>query len=161
MKLASGYCPTISLLEAGVNIGLGTDGCASNNDLDLFGEMRSAALIAKGHSSNASALTDTEALEMATINGAKAMGIEHKLGSIEPGKWADLIAVDLDSVFQQPVYNPLSQLIYTNSASRVSHSWIGGLAIVERSQLCAVDTAEIINKARQWRNKIINRSSLK
>ncbi|MBV1916236.1 MAG: TRZ/ATZ family hydrolase [Pseudomonadales bacterium] len=160
MKLASGYCPTISLLDAGVNVGLGTDGCASNNDLDLFSEMRSAALIAKANSGNASAITDTDAIEMATINGARVMGLEQKLGSIEPGKWADLIAVDLSSIFQQPVYNPLSQLIYTNSASQLSHSWIGGEAIVEQSQLTGIDTAEIITKAQQWRNKITNRSSL-
>ena len=154
MKLASGYCPTVSLLEAGVNVAIGTDGCASNNDLDLFGEMRSAALIAKANSGNAAAISDTDALEMATINGARAMGLEDKLGSIEVGKWADLIAINLDSVFQQPVYNPLSQLIYTNSASQLSHSWIGGKPIVEQSKLCNVDTTEIIHKAKQWRNKI-------
>ncbi|MDF1642978.1 MAG: TRZ/ATZ family hydrolase [Pseudomonadales bacterium] len=160
MKLASGYCPIISLLEAGVNVGLGTDGCASNNDLDLFSEMRSAALTAKANSGNAATITDHDAIEMATINGARAIGLEHKLGSIEAGKWADLIAINLDSVFQQPIYNPLSQLIYTNSASQLSHSWIGGKAVVEQSQLIGTDTTEIIHKAKQWRNKITNRASL-
>ena len=160
MKLASGYCPTISLHEAGINIALGTDGCASNNDLDLFSEMRSAALVAKANSGDASAITDADALEMATINGARAMGLEHKLGSIEPGKWADLIAIDLSSIFQQPVYNPLSQLIYTNCASQLSHSWIGGQIVVEQSRLTSIDTDEIISRAKQWRDKIGNGRAL-
>ncbi|MBL4583989.1 MAG: TRZ/ATZ family hydrolase [Pseudomonadales bacterium] len=160
MKLASGFCPTLTLQEAGINIALGTDGCASNNDLDLFGEMRSAAMVAKANSGNAAAITDHDALEMATINGAKSMGLEDKLGSIEPGKWADLIAINLDTVFQQPIYNPVSQLIYTNSASQLTHSWIGGKVIVEDSRLNTADTTEIIHKAKQWRDKITHKESL-
>src|SRR5690606_10530223 len=105
LKLASGFCPTAKLLAAGVNLGIGTDGCASNNDLDMFGEMRTAALLAKGVSGDASAMDAATALHAATLGSARAMGLGEQIGSIEPGKAADLVMVDMEPLETQPLHH--------------------------------------------------------
>jgi 5-methylthioadenosine/S-adenosylhomocysteine deaminase len=154
MKLASGSCPVTRLQAAGVNVALGTDSAASNNDLNLFGEMQAAALLAKLTSGDATSVTASEALAMATINGARAMGLEQQIGSIETGKLADLIAVDLRGPETQPVYNPLSQLVYACNGSQVSHTWVGGSLLMEDRNLLTIDTDELNLRVEDWRQRI-------
>jgi 5-methylthioadenosine/S-adenosylhomocysteine deaminase len=154
LKLASGMCPVQQLLGAGVNVALGTDGAASNNSLDMFGEMRSAALIAKIVAGDASAFNDWQVLEAATLGGARALAIDSKVGSLEVGKQADIIAIDFSAIEQQPVYQPVSQLVYTACGQRVSHSWIHGQLVMADRQPLNLDLTEISAKAQAWRNKI-------
>lgn len=154
LKLASGLCPTDRLLKAGVNVCLGTDGAASNNDLDLLGEIRSAALIGKVTADNASAIDAMTALEMATINGAKAMAIDDIVGSIEIGKQADLVTIDLSGIEHQPVHNPISQLVYSQVSHKVSHVWVNGQLLLENRQHKTLDIDAIIAKAKQWQHKL-------
>ena len=154
LKLASGFCPIAKLVEAGVNVALGTDGAASNNDLDMFGEMRTAALLAKGVSQNPSAIPAKIALQMATINGAKALGIDELTGSLEVGKAADMIAVHMDDVTCQPHYHVESQLVYATPASQVTDSWIGGKQVMRNRQLTTIDLDEILAKAKLWKAQI-------
>ncbi|TNF86815.1 MAG: TRZ/ATZ family hydrolase [Gammaproteobacteria bacterium] len=154
LKLASGICPVSTLLDRGVNVCLGTDGAASNNDLDLLGEMRTAAMLAKGSSGNASACNARQAIEMATINGARALGMADQIGSIEPGKLADLIALDLTSLNTQPLYDPVAQIAYAASSRQVSHVWIDGVPQLRDFEFCQLDSDEIIATAAGWANKI-------
>ena len=154
LKLASGFCPVAKLLAAGVNVALGTDGAASNNDLDMFGEMRTAALLAKGVAGDPSALPAHQALEMATLNGAKALGIDHLTGSLEVGKAADMIAVHLDDVTCQPHYHVESQLVYATPSSHVTDSWIGGKQVMKNRQLTTLDLDDILSKAKLWKAQI-------
>ena len=154
LKLGSGICPVATLLELGVNVCLGTDGAASNNDLDLLGEMRTAAMLAKGSSGNARACDARQAIEMATINGARALGMADKIGSIETGKCADLIAIDLSSLNTQPLYNPVAQIVYAAASRQVSHVWIDGVAQLKDFEFCQLDTNGIIAKAASWAQKI-------
>ena len=154
MKLASGACPVTRLLAKGVNVALGTDSAASNNDLNLFGEMQSAALLAKLDSGDATALPASEALAMATINGARALGLDDRTGSLETGKLADLIAVDLTQPETQPLYNPLSQLVYSCNGSQVTHSWIGGVAVMTQRQLNHIDLPALAARTRAWQQRI-------
>ncbi|MDT8320006.1 MAG: TRZ/ATZ family hydrolase, partial [Xanthomonadales bacterium] len=126
LKLASGMCPVDSLLRAGVNVALGTDGAASNNDLDLLAEAQTAALLAKGISGNARAVDAFQALEMLTINGARALGQSDRIGSIEPGKQADLCALNLVSPETQPLHHVVSQVIYAASRGQISDVWVSG-----------------------------------
>jgi len=154
LKLASGICPLAALLERGANVCLGTDGAASNNDLDLLGEMRTATLLAKGISGNASACTARQSIEMATINGARALGMADRIGSIEVGKCADLIALDLSSLNTQPLYDPVAQIAYAASSRQVSHVWIDGVAQLRDYQFCRLDSEEIIATATSWAQKI-------
>lgn len=154
MKLASGFCPVKELLAAGINVALGTDSCASNNNLDMFSEMRLAALLSKGSSGDASALPAAQVLQMATLNGARALGLEDQTGSLEIGKLADVIAVDLDHVNTQPVYDPISTLVYSTRSEQVSHSWIHGSLVMEHRQLCRMNLPEVLQEARYWGDKI-------
>ncbi len=154
MKLASGACPTGKLLARGVNVALGTDGAASNNDLNLFGEMQAAALLAKLHSADATTLAASDVLYMATMGGARAMGQEEQIGSLEAGKLADMIAVDLSGPECQPVYNPLSQLVYACNGSQVTHSWVAGRALMSERELMTLDLAEVLQQSSQWRDLI-------
>ena len=154
LKLNSGYCPVYQLVEAGVNVALGTDGAASNNDLDMFGEMQTAALIAKTIANNATALPAKTVLEMSTINGAKALSLEEKIGSIEVGKQADLIAVDLDFLSTQPVYDPIAQLVYAASRQQVSDVWVAGKHQVSNHELQNMNHTKLIHTAQQWAAKI-------
>jgi 5-methylthioadenosine/S-adenosylhomocysteine deaminase len=154
LKLASGFCPVAKLLEAGVNVALGTDGAASNNDLDMFGELRTAALLAKGVAQNPSALPAHQALAMATINGARALGIDQITGSLEAGKSADLIAVKLDEVSCQPFYNIESQLVYATPSSQVSDSWVAGKRLMKNRQLTSIDLPAVLERAAEWKKRI-------
>ena len=154
LKLASGFCPTTKLANAGINVALGTDGAASNNDLDMFGEMQTAALLAKGLTLDATALTAPEALRMATYNGAKALGIEEITGSLEKGKAADITAIDLGHLTHQPTYDPISQLVYTSCGRNVSHVWVNGQLLVDNGELTLIDTDALLNKVQSWRVKI-------
>ena len=154
MKLASGFCPVQSLREAGVNVALGTDGAASNNDLDMFAEMQTAALLAKVVAGDASALPAHEALRMATLNGARAMGLDEQIGSLEPGKFADLVAVRLDAVNTLPVYNPVSQLVYSSQSSQVSDVWVGGRRVIEQGKHTTLTLGALREKSSAWQQKI-------
>ncbi len=154
MKLASGTCPVANLHEHGINVALGTDGAASNNNLNLFYELRQAALLAKLQSRNASAVSAQQALAMATINGARALGMSDCLGSLEEGKLADLIAVDMNQAETLPVYNPLSQLVYAHNGSQVSHSWINGKMVMEDRTLVNMELADVVQRARSWQHRI-------
>lgn len=154
LKLASGFCPSARLDAAGVNVALGTDGAASNNDLDMFGELRLAALLAKGVAGDATALPAQRALRMATLNGARALGLEDTIGSLAPGKWADLVAVDLGTLEAQPVYHPISQLVYASGRQQVTDVWVAGRRLLENRVLTTLNEQEIVARARAWRGKI-------
>ncbi len=154
LKLASGFCPAEKLRQAGVNVALGTDGCASNNDLDMFGEMRTAALLAKAVADDAAAFDAAYALRAATLNGAKALGLEAKVGSIEVGKQADLTAVRLTDLETQPMYHVASQLVYSASRHQVSDVWIAGQRKLANRELVDVDVPAVLLKARGWRERI-------
>lgn len=154
LKLASGFCPVHALQKAGTNVTIGTDGAASNNDLDLFGELSTAAMLAKAVSGDAAALGAHEALAMATINGARALGRSHELGSLKPGKQADLIAVDLSDPFLQPVYDPASHLVYSNHGRQVSHSWIAGVPQVQDGRLTRIDVPDLMLRVSDWHQRI-------
>ncbi len=154
LKLASGICPVAKLAERGVNLCLGTDGAASNNDLDMFGEMRTAALLAKVTAADARACDARHAIEMATINGARALGLADHIGSIEVGKLADLIAVDLSAVNTQPVYDPAAQLVYAANSRQVSDVWIDGVRQLENYEYSRLDVDAIRERARRWAERI-------
>ena len=155
LKLASGFCPVERLWQAGVNVAVGTDGAASNNDLDLLGETRTAALLAKAVAGSATALDAHRALRMATLNGARALGIDEDCGSLQLGKSADLVAFDLSGLAQQPVYDPVSQLIYACGRDCVRHVWVGGKALLEDGRLSRLDEDELRAKARAWGQRIV------
>jgi len=154
MKLASGTCPLASFKKIGLNIALGTDGAASNNDLDMIGEMRSAAFLAKLSSQNPEALPANEALTMATLNGAKALGRDNTFGSLSHGKSADFIAINLNEIETQPVYHPASQIIYSASRNQVEDVWVAGKQLMKNRQLLTLDENEILAKTRYWSAKI-------
>ncbi|PJK01359.1 N-ethylammeline chlorohydrolase [Lysobacteraceae bacterium NML91-0213] len=154
LKLASGFCPACALERAGVNLAIGTDGCASNNDLDMFGETRTAAILAKAVAQDAAALDAATALRAATLGGARAIGLDHLVGSIEPGKQADLVCVDLSALETQPLHHVHSQLVYATGRHQVSDVWIAGLARLRRRELVDIDTAALVANARQWRTRI-------
>ncbi len=154
LKLASGFCRVGDLLAAGVNVALGTDSCASNNNLDMFSEMRLASLLAKGTTGDASIVPAFQALQMATVNGARAMGMDERLGTLEAGKLADMIAVDLDHARTQPVYNVISTLVYSAHSSQVSHVWVNGEMLVEEGKLVRINQAELLATTREWGRKI-------
>jgi len=154
LKLASGFCRAHDLLQAGTNVCLGTDSASSNNDLDMLGEMRSACLMAKMISNDASALPAWRVLEMATINGAKALNSQDEIGSLEVGKSADIVAIDLNHVSTQPVYDPVAQIVYSASRDQVSDVWVQGEARVIDKQLANLDINQLLNKAAHWGKQI-------
>ena len=156
LKLASGFCPVQKLLDAGINVALGTDGAASNNDLDMFGEMRTAALLAKAVAGDASALPAEKALSMATINGARALGLESVCGSLVAGKSADIVAVKMDDLETHPLYHAISQLVYATGRDKVSDVWVAGRHLLKERRLTTLDEAAILENTRQWREKIAN-----
>ena len=154
LKLASGFCPVDRLLKAGINVAIGTDGAASNNDLDLFSEIKTAALLAKAVAGDAAALGAHSALRMATLNGARALGLDEYIGSLEIGKAADITAIDLGELAMQPVYNPASQLVYTHSGQAVTHVWVEGKYLLKNRELQTLNEREILGKANWWRKQI-------
>ena len=154
LKLASGFCPVERLWLAGINVAVGTDGAASNNDLDLLGETRTAALLAKAVANSATALDAHRALRMATLNGARALGLESEIGSIELGKAADLVAFDLSGLAQQPVYDPVSQLIYATGRDCVKHLWVAGKHLLNNGKLTRMDEQQLCATAKAWGERI-------
>lgn len=159
LKLASGMAPIQKMLNAGVNVGLGTDGAASNNRQDMFTEMRTAALVAKGLSGDVASIPAWQALEMATINGAKALGLEGQIGSIETGKLADLTAVKLSDIETSPCFDPLSHLVYVAGREHVSHVWVEGDLRFERSDMQAgvyanIEPNELKEIVLKWQPKL-------
>nr|WP_298523051.1 TRZ/ATZ family hydrolase [uncultured Halomonas sp.] len=145
LKLASGFCPVARLQDAGVNVALGTDGAASNNDLDMFDELKSAALLAKGVSGNAAALPAMAALAMATRDGARALGLGEHIGQLSQGFAADLIALDLQAANTLPVHNPASAIVYAMNSRQVSHVWVGGQCRVNDGELMNIDLNQLIH----------------
>lgn len=155
LKLGSGICRVPELLEAGVNVALGTDGAASNNDLDMIGEMRTAALIAKGRTLDPTVLPAPTALELATINGARALGLEDRVGSLEPGKRADLVAIDLGVLEAQPIFDVVSHLVYATGRHQVTDVWIDGRRVLVDRSLVTLDEATVCDRARSWHERIM------
>lgn len=155
LKLASGFCPVKQLMDAGVNVALGTDGAASNNDLSMLSEMHTASLLAKGVSQDPTALTAEQSIRMATINGAKALGIDQVTGSLEAGKFADIIAVDFSSLELNPVYDPVANLVYSTSREQVTDVWVAGRHLLKDRELTTLNEKEIIQKAQQWNDAIL------
>ncbi len=154
LKLASGFAPVAALLDHGINVGLGSDGAASNNRLDLFEEMRLAATLAKAAAKQADALPAYQALQMATLNGAKALGLDGKIGSLAPGKAADITAVDFSALELSPCFDPVSHLVYAAGREQVSHVWVNGKLLLDNRQLTTLNTRELAAKARYWQEKI-------
>jgi len=154
LKLASGFCPVAKCLDAGINVALGTDGAASNNDLDMFGEMRSAALLAKAVAGDARAVPAMTALRMATINGAKALGLDQVTGSLTIGKAADVIAVDLSNLETQPLYCPVSQIVYAAGRQQVTDVWVAGKRLLNRRNLTTMNIDDLKAKAGEWRQRL-------
>lgn len=159
LKLASGFAPVAAMLEAGVNLGLGTDGAASNNRLDLLGEMRTASLLAKAVANRADALPAHAALHAATLAGARALGLESEIGSIEVGKAADLIAIDLSPDGHQPalrpLYQPASQLVYAAGREHVSHVWVAGQALMQARDLLPGAFSDLNSRVDLWQNRLV------
>ena len=156
LKLASGFCPVQKLLDHDINVTIGTDGAASNNDLDLFGELKTAAMVAKAVAGDAAALSAHKALEMATLSGARALGRDQDIGSLVAGKLADLIAVDLSDPYLQPVYDPASHLVYSNHGRAVSHSWIHGVPQLQDGRLTRIDVPDLVLRVNEWRKQILS-----
>lgn len=154
LKLASGFCPVHKLMEAGVNVALGTDGAASNNDLDMLGELRTAALLAKGAAQDATALPAHQALKMATLNGARAVGLEQQIGSLLPGKAADLIAIRLGGLESQPLYDVASHLVYATTRNQVEEVWVNGAHLLRGGELVTIESEKVKRQAVEWQGKI-------
>lgn len=154
LKLASGICPVAELDRRGVNIAIGTDGAASNNTLDMFAEMRLAALLAKGASGNPEAVPAARALSMATIQGARALGLDEKIGSIEPGKQADLVAVRLDALETQPVHHVISQLVYACGRHQVQQVWVAGRLVCESGRPSQIDPDHVRRQSIDWLRRL-------
>ena len=154
LKLASGIAPLASMLAHGLTVGLGSDGAASNNRLDLWEEMRLAALLAKGASGQADAVPAHQALAMATIHGARALGLDDKIGSLAIGKAADLVAVDLSGPETQPCFDPISQLVYSAGRAQVSAVWIAGQAVVREHRALSLDRDAILARTHYWRERL-------
>jgi len=156
LKLASGFTPVQKLIDAGVNVALGTDGAASNDDLDMLGEMRTAALLAKGVAHDARAVPAAVALKMATINAAKALGIDNETGSLLVDKSADIIAIKLSDIETQPVYNPLSQIVYSAGREHVTDVWVAGKHLLKDRLLTTIDETELKSRVHKWYARICN-----
>ncbi len=154
LKLASGFCEVEKLTRHGINVALGTDGCASNNDLDMFSEMRTAAQLGKAVAKDATAVPASAALAMATINGAKAMGLDGEIGSLEIGKFADLCAVDMSGINSMPLYDVVSQLIYSTQASQVSHVWSSGEPLLYNGKLQTIDEQKLKQTTQEWQLRV-------
>lgn len=156
LKLASGFCPVGDLVKAGVNVCIGTDSTASNNDLDMFGEMRTAALLAKGISNDSTCLDAQTTLQMATLNGAKALGLDGTIGSLKKGKQADIIAINLDQLETAPLYEPVSQIVYSANRQQVTDVWVSGKQLLKNRELTTMEYTKLMEKAKSWEVKIKN-----
>ncbi|WP_018880228.1 TRZ/ATZ family hydrolase [Thioalkalivibrio sp. ALE9] len=155
LKLASGFCPVARLQEAGITVGLGTDGTASNNDLDMIGEMRTAALLAKAVSGDAAALPAASALEMATLGSARALGLADRIGSLEPGKQADVVAVDLQALELQPAHDPNAQIVYAATRDAVRDVYVAGRPLLRDRELLTLNVQDLRAEADDWRIRVL------
>ena len=154
LKLASGFCPLQKLFDAGINVALGTDGAASNNDLDMFAELRTATLLGKAIAGDPTAAQAHRMLEMATLGGARALGLDEVCGSLVAGKAADMIAIDLSALELQPVHDPIAHLIYNIHSHHVSDVWVEGQALVHNGQWLSIDIEECRSRAAHWRMRV-------
>lgn len=154
MKLASGVCPVAKFLAADTVVAVGTDGAASNNGLDLFAEARLAALLAKSSSADPTALPAPDVIAMATIGGARALGLADRIGTIEPGKRADLIAVDLDTPAMQPLHDVFAQLVHAAAGANVTHTFVDGKCLYADGEWRTLDIAETSARADVWRERL-------
>ena len=154
LKLASGIAPVAAMRQRGINVGVGTDGAASNNRLDVLNEVRTAALLAKATSGDAAAVGAHEAIEMATLGGARALGREKEIGSIEAGKWADLAALEFSSPETLPCYDPASHVVYSAGREHVTHVWVAGEARLTARRLDSLDESDLREKALWWQRRI-------
>ena len=154
LKLGSGVAPIAELLAAGVNVGLGTDGAASNNRLDLWQEMRTAALLAKGITGDPTVVPAHQALRMATLAGAQALGRADDLGSLTPGKQADVVAVSAHSLAGAPIYDPASAVVYALGREHVSNVWVAGRQVVAEGVCTTINEHDALTSARQWLPKV-------
>ena len=154
LKLASGIAPISRILKSGINVGLGTDSAASNNRLDIFAEMRLCALLAKAESMQADSVPAEQALRMATINGANALGMGDEIGSITVGKAADIVAINFSELDMLPCYDPVSHLVYTAGRENITHVWVNGELLVDDRHLVHLDQKELIANARYWQDRI-------
>lgn len=155
MKLVSGCCPVELLQNIGINVALGTDGAASNNDLDMFGEMRTAAFLGKVTADDPKAVSAEDVIRMATINGAKALGMENVTGTITSGKYADFIAIDMNQIETQPLYHPVSQIVYATPRNQVSDVWVAGKQLMKDRKLLTLDEEALLAKAKSWAKKLV------
>ena len=154
LKLANGFCPVERLRAAGVNVALGTDSVASNNDLDMIGEMRTAALLAKAVTRDASALSADEVLAMATLGGARSLGLEQHTGSLVAGKHADIAAIDLGQLESRPLYDPVAQLVYSAARSQVTHVWVGGKCLMAEREMRTLNLERLLRSADAWQQQL-------
>jgi 5-methylthioadenosine/S-adenosylhomocysteine deaminase len=154
MKLASGIAPIVKMMNAGINVGVGTDGAASNNKLDMLAETRQTALLAKVGTLNPTDVPAFQAIQMATINGARALHMDDKVGSVKLGKQADLIAIDMSELETAPTFDVISHIVYAAGRENVSHTWVNGRCLLNNRQLTTLDADELKHKAGQWRARI-------
>jgi 5-methylthioadenosine/S-adenosylhomocysteine deaminase len=154
MKLASGVAPVTGYLRAGVAIGLGTDGAASNNDMDMFEAMRVASLLHKMQTADPRALGAGTALEMATMGGARALGMDRLIGSLERGKRADIVVVETRSARQTPMYDPVSHVVYTTRGDDVRHTVVNGQVLMRDRKVLTLDANAVLAEARGWADKV-------
>lgn len=156
-----GYIPMQTLLEMGINVSLGADSAAAANSLDMFKEMRVAALIHKGKHADPSIVPAERVIEMATINGARTLGLQDKIGSIEPGKKADVIIVDTDQPWFAPHHDLISQLVYCADGKDTDTVIVGGKVLMENKQFTCADAREIVRKADEMATKVLTRQGIK
>ena len=154
LKLASGMARLADLSAAGVIVGLGTDGAASNNELDLLGELRTAALLAKGVAGDAAAMPAADTLRMATLDGARVLGLAERTGSLVPGKQADIACLDMERINSQPLYDAVSQVVYTGRADQVTDVWVGGRHLLDGGRTTTIDEDEVLERSKEWRRRI-------
>jgi 5-methylthioadenosine/S-adenosylhomocysteine deaminase len=159
LKLASGFCPVGKLHDNNINVCIGTDGAASNNDLDMLGEMRTATLLAKGIANDSTCSDVHKTLKMATLNGAKALGLSESIGSLKKGKQADIVALNLNQLETTPLYEPLSQIIYASDRQQVSDVWVAGKRLLKDKKLITLNSEELMENAKLWQEKIKNNYS--
>ncbi len=145
------------MLKNDINVALGTDGSASNNDLDMLGEMRTASFMSKGLEQDPTALPAMEVLKMATINAARALDMADRVGTLTTGKSADIVAINMDTIESMPVYNPLSQLVYACDRSQVTDVWIAGKQVLEQRRLTTIEENQLRHNANSWQDKIYSR----
>jgi 5-methylthioadenosine/S-adenosylhomocysteine deaminase len=158
MKLANGFAPIGALLDRKISIGLGSDGAASNNRLDMLCEIRHAALLAKAVTLDAAKLPAHDVLAMATIQGARALGLEDRIGSLQTGKAADLFAVSMDDWMLQPCFDPASHLVYTLGRESVSHVWVAGKLRIDDKSPVDLDVSALLRKLELWQNTLSNQA---